>query len=443
MQLLFLQTEYLGTETLLLSLLILVLLLVSAIMSGSEVAYFSLKPTELEDLERRDPKSYQVVRNLLDKPRFLLSTILIANNLVNIGIITVSFLLISKLFLFEDAVLGSLRIPGTTFNFLLTVVLVPALIVLFGENVPKVYAANNNVGVARVFGRPLLALRYLLYYFSWPMVRSGVYLERKFTRSSNEVNYEDLNEAIDIAADADASQKDLKILKGVIHFGNIHVKQIMKPRIDITALDITTGFDELQQLVRETGYSRIPVYEETLDQVKGVLYVKDLLGQMDQGADFKWQQLIREAIFTPETKKIDDLLSEIQEKRTHLVIVVDEYGGTSGLVTLEDIIEEVVGEIKDEFDDLIETFYRKIDDRNYIFEGKVQINDVLKILDVSNETFDEVKGESDSLAGLILEISGNIPEKEDVIEYDKFKFRVLSVKNHRIERVKLTVDEVD
>lgn len=420
---------------------ILLLLLCSALMSGSEVAFFSISPKNVADLRKENDESSTRILKLLKRPGFLLSTILIGNNLVNVGIIICSFYLTSKVLLDGGTnydVLG-LAINGDILNFLMNVVFVTFILVLFGEVIPKVYATQYNIKLARFMSRPLLILRQGFWPLSTILVSSTRLIEKRLSKSGADISIEELDKAIDLTTDDEATKQEIKMLKGVVKFGNLTVRQIMRSRVDIIGVELNTPFPELMDVVKSSGYSRIPVYEEDLDHIKGVLYVKDLLGFLNEGEDFKWRELIRESFYVPESKKIDDLFRDIQEKRVHMAIVVDEYGGTEGLITLEDIVEEVVGEIKDEFDDIIELSFQKIDDNNFVFEGKALINDICKIIGLEQDTFDEVKGEADSVGGLVLEIAGRIPNRDDEVSFGSYTFKVLQVGNNRIERVKVSV----
>ncbi len=407
-------------------------------MSGSEVAFFSLSPRQVDDLKKQEDKKSQRILQLLKSPPYLLSTILIGNNLVNVGIIISSFYLTDLIFNLSNQVVFGVEINSGFLNVLINVVLVTFMLVLFGEVIPKIYATQNNIKLASFMARPLLVLKRFFSPLSAILVNSTDFIEKRIGKMGSEISIEDLDRAIDLTTDDEATNQEIKMLKGVVKFGNLSVKQIMRSRVDMVGVEIQTGYKELLELIKSSGYSRIPVYEEDYDHIKGVLYVKDMLGVLDAPDDFYWQDLIREPFYVPENKKIDDLLREIQEKRIHMAIVVDEYGGTEGLVTLEDIVEEVVGEIKDEFDDLIEMSFQKIDENNFIFEGKTPINDVCKIMNLDPEAFEEVKGDADSLGGLMLEIAGRIPNREDELNYDQFSFRVLEVGNNRIERVKVS-----
>ncbi len=409
---------------------IILLLFGSAVISGSEVAFFSLTRSRLDELEQEYGSHVsQRVRKLLEKPNYLLSTILIAGNFLQVAIVVVSWFLLSDL----------MRNAAWWVIFLVSVVAVTSVILLFGEVLPKVYSNKNNKEIAAMMARPLLFLRTILKPVSSVLVKSTGFMERRLKRMDKDpLSLEQYESAIDFASDDDTSEQDVKILKGIIKFGNIAVRQIMTSYVDITVIEESMTFHQLLQVVRDSGYSRIPVCREDKDNIVGIFYGKDLLAYMDEPDHFNWHSKIREAYFVPESKMIDDLLEEFQEKRIHMAIVVDEYGGTSGLVTLEDIMEEVIGEIEDEFDEL-STAYRKMEDHSFVFEGKVLLGDVCKILQVRPDTFDTVRGDSDTLAGLMLELAGNIPEAQQQLRFDRFRFTVLGVARNRVEKVKITI----
>ena len=409
-----------------------VLLFFSALFSGAEVAYFSLSHKDIDSL--REGKSYQskLVVKLLRQPKYLLSTLLISNNLVNVGIvITASFTI-------------SLWIDLTSYaawiTFLVEVVLITSLILLIGEIAPKVLATKKNKQLAKFMSIPIFVLKKVFYPLNLVLVSSTQYIENRL-KKKGKISAEELNHAIDLTIRGETSSKEeRKILKGLVKFGNITVKQIMKNRMDVTAIDIETEYPDLLKIVRESGYSRIPVYEESIDQIKGVLYTKDLLKYIDKEEDLRWQNLVRKPFFVPENKKVGDLLKEFQEKKVHLAIVVDEYGGTLGIVTLEDVLEEIVGDITDEFDE-DELNYVKVDENNYVFEGKTLISDVIKALHLEPDIFDEIRGEADSLAGLILEFTGKIPKFKSQTNYKNFTFTIESVGKNKINKVRITIHE--
>ncbi len=440
-------------------LFVLFLLLCSALISGSEIAYFSLTPNDLKELEEEDSSSANRILALKKLPRWLLATILISNNFINIGIVLVSDLILQSL-IPEEACqktaqsilniipLGFLSVDtlSTIIHVGITVVMVTFLLVLFGEVTPKVYAKMNNVRLAKFMSRTLTILMSLFTPLSSLMVSGTKIIERRLerrTQNGSSASREDIDEAIDLTVkDQKHAKKDSDILKGIVKFGDVAVKQIMRSRVDVVAVDFRISYKELLKVIRDSGYSRIPVYDEDFDSVTGILYIKDLLSHLQEKDDFEWQELIRPNIFyVPEAKKIDDLLREFQQERLHMAIVVDEYGGSAGIVTLEDIMEEIIGEIKDEFDDDIELEYRKIDDFNYVFEGKTLLNDVCRVIGVDTNTFDAAKGDADSLAGLLLEIIGHIPKKGTSTEYEDYAFKVEAVSKRRIEEIKITLPQ--
>ena len=406
------------------------LLIASAFISGSEVAFFSLTPSNINSLKEKVSRTNNLILKLLNTPERLLATILIANNFVNVGIIILStFVTISFVdFSYSPAI-----------RFILQVIIITFLILLFGEIIPKIYATQYAMRFASFMAYPLFFLEKIFRPISSFLIYSTKIVNKKFSQAKQNISIDDLSQALDLTSDE--IKEDRKILKGIVKFGNINVKEIMKSRVDIVAIDVKTtrDFSELLSVIIESGYSRIPVYFETFDNIKGIIYIKDLLPYIHKNNFFKWQSLIRAPYFVPETKKINDLLEEFQSKKIHLAIVIDEYGGTSGIVTLEDILEEIVGEINDEFDDK-QVKYSKLDDKNYIFEGKTLLNDFYKIIQSDDNIFDDIKGDSDTLAGLILEIKGEIPKIYEKITYKNFVFKIESVDKRRIRRIKITIN---
>ncbi|MBN4081778.1 gliding motility-associated protein GldE [bacterium AH-315-C07] len=411
--------------------LILALIICSALVSGSEVAFFSISPSRLADLKQKNgslSKSDSTVLQLLKNPKRLLATILIANNFINVGIIMLGAYATSNIFDFtSNPILG----------FLVQVVVITFIILLLGEVLPKIYATQNEMRFSKFMAYPILILDKILYPLSSLLVSSTNIIDKRIQKKKHDLSVEDLTHVIEITTDETTTKEEKDMLKGIASLGTIQVKQIMKSRVDVTAFDLETNFQELLLQVRDSGFSRIPVFEETFDSVKGILYVKDLLMHLDEKSDFEWQKLVRPPYFVPETKKIDDLLKDFQKKKIHLAIVVDEYGGTSGIITLEDVLEEIVGEISDEFDE-DEFKYAKVDDNTYIFDAKIPINDLCKIMKLEADTFDELKGESDSIGGLVLEISGKIPSKDEVVESSNFNFKILAVDNKRVKRIRIS-----
>ncbi len=411
---------------------ILVLLLMTAITSGSETSYFSLTAKDINYFKTKEGGNRKQVIKLLDKPKMLLATILIGNNFINIAIVVTMKLLM-------DELLPGLEESNVTLFYFINAVVVTFLLVLFGEVLPKVYATQNNIRMA-VFAAPVLSVLMTIFKpVAKLLVNSTDYIEKRMNRNkktSSNISNEDFEHAIELTVGHTATRQEVNIFKGILKFSNITVKQIMRTRMDVGCIPHDISFPEVQKMAIELGYSRMPVYEESLDKIIGVIHTKDFLPHTDD-YDFNWHTLIRQAYFVHEGKLIEDLLTEFQQKRIHLAIVVDEFGGTSGIVTLEDIVEEIIGEIRDEFDE-DEMQYKKIDDQNFIFEGKTLINDVCRIISVSSDTFDDVRDESDSLAGLILELSGKFPTVNETISYKNFDFTILNLDKMRIQRVKLT-----
>lgn len=410
-------------------LLVMALLLVcSALVSASEVAYFSMSPAQLKKLKRSDHPTDKLINELLETPKTLLATILIVNNFINVGIVIVSTFVTTSIINFDEV--------ADWAAFLVQAVIVTALILLGGDIIPKVLATRKTLEIARLMATPTRVMIKLVYPLSLIMVKSTSLIDRRLARQASNVDMEELSDAIELTSTDEEHEEENRILQGIVSFGDIEVREIMKARIDIAAVETGTGYQELLKIINESGYSRIPAFEETFDKVKGILYIKDLLPHLNEKDDFNWQALLREVFFVPENKKINDLLKEFQQKKIHMAIVVDEYGGTSGLVTLEDIIEEIVGEINDEHDvEGKEFIFNKIDDQNYVFEGKISLNDFCKVLDIDDNIFDEVKGESDTLAGLILELTGIIPQVNESASFKEFLFTVKQVDNRRIKRV--------
>jgi gliding motility-associated protein GldE len=408
-----------------------ILLFFSAMISGSEVAFFSLNPSQLRDIEESTHRSSRVILDLLGRPKRLLATILISNNFINVAIVVLSVFVTNEL-------VNQVRYP--LLAFLVQVVVVTALILLFGEIIPKMYAATRAVSFASLMALPLKGLMKFFYPLSSILVRSTSFIDKRLAGKGVDISFSDLSDAIDITSDETTPEDEKKILKGIVKFGDIEVSEIMKSRVDVVAVEMNESFDGIMEKILSSGFSRIPVYEESFDKIKGILYVKDLLPYLDEKGSFQWNTLIRDAFFVPENKKISDLLKEFQERKIHMAIIVDEYGGTSGLVTLEDIIEEIVGDITDEFDSHDEEVdYEQIDEHNYVFEGKTTINDFCKILGIEDDIFDQVKGDSDSLAGLILELEGKIPEKHTTVKFENFDFIVKAADDRRIQRIQVTI----
>jgi len=405
---------------------LIVLLVFSALISGSEVAFFSLKQTQLTN-DSKTFKKRGLVTKLLTNPKRLLATILVANNFINIAIVLL-FASLSHLLLadFSEEV-----------KFVIEVIVVTFLILLFGEILPKVYASRNNEKFSGFMAKPISVLQKLLSVFSVPMQVGTVFLENKLSKTKSEISIDQLSQALELTSEEETTDEEQKILRGIVSFGNTDTKQVMRSRMDIFALDVATSFSGIIKQITKAGYSRIPVYEENLDKITGVLYVKDLLPYLDEEA-VKWQELVREPFFVPENKKLDDLLKEFQEKKVHLAIVVDEYGGTSGVVSLEDIVEEIIGDINDEFDDE-SLIYSKLDDHNYVFEGKTSLKDIYRVAELDVELFEDNKGEAETIAGFVLEISGSFPKKNEKITFHGYVFTVESLDRKRIKQLKITL----
>ena len=411
---------------------ILLFLISSALISGSEVAFFSLTTTDLKKAISSDNKSLHLIHNLRNNPRRLLAVLLVSNNFINIAIV----LLFSS---FGD-VLYFDSLPFWV-NFIIEVGIITMIILLFGEILPKVYANRNPISFSKRMALPIQILdKYIFFFLTIPMSKMTEFIQKKLVFKSTNLSVDKLSDALDLTDKNETSKDEKKILKGIVSFGSIETRQVMRPRIDVFSVPINIGFDELISQVRKKGYSRIPVFEQEIDKVIGVLYTKDLLPHLQESNDFNWISLCRNAYFIPETKMINDLLKEFQSKKIHLAIVVDEYGGTSGLVTLEDLLEEIVGEINDEFD-VDNQIYSKLDNKNYIFEGAVSLNDFLKITKNEIHLFDEIKGDSDTLAGLFLELEGKIPKIGTIRKICNFKMVVESADLRRIKRLKVTIDE--
>jgi len=373
----------------------------------------------------------QIIASLLERPKKLLATILVANNFINIAIVLL-FAFIGET-LFKDIINPIIR-------FLLEVVSATFLILLFGEIIPKIYASRNSVKFASFMARPLKVLDVIFSPISLPMRYTTLKIQERFGKQRSNLSVDQLSQALELTNDEDTTQEEQKLLQGIVSFGNTDTKQVMRPRMDLFALNIDTPFETIIQEIVDNGYSRIPVYEESIDDVKGVLYVKDLLPHLNK-KKFKWTTLLREPFFVPENKKLDDLMVEFQTKKVHLAVVVDEYGGTSGLVSLEDIIEEIVGDISDEYDDE-DLVYTKLDDNNYSFEGKTPLKDVYKILDFEDneaEDFESRKGEAETLAGFVLEISGGFPRVGSKINFKNYVFTIEALERKRIKQIKLTL----
>jgi gliding motility-associated protein GldE len=414
-------------------LIMLILLIVVALVSAAESAFFSLSPGDMEELKISDARRDDKILLLINTPKRLLATLLISINFINIAIVILSTFVFDELFDFTS---------NPLMGFVIQVVAVTFLILLVGEVIPKIYATQNPLKTSRTLLYFVEVLQRIFYPLSSVLVWSTSMMDRFVKHKTHDISVDELSHALELTSDDDIPEGDHKILRGIVKFGNTDVKQIMKPRMDVTAFEYNTGYQKLLEDITHYGFSRVPIFKEALDNVAGVLYTKDLLQYLNEGNDFNWQGIIRPPFFVPENKKIDDLLREFQFKKIHLAVVVDEYGGTSGIVTLEDVIEEIVGEINDEFDD-DDLVYSKLDDNNYVFEGKAHLNDVYRILEIDGEVFEDAKGQADTLGGLILELEERIPKKGERIKFENLLFTIEAADNRRIKRVKITIERTD
>lgn len=403
------------------------LLCVSAMVSGAEAAYFSLTPANLRNIRQRGTLSADGVIKLLKDPDTLLATILVVNNLVNICIVVLSSKAIDLMLRFER------------FEFLFTGVFVTFLLLLFGEILPKIFAQGSNVRVALVLSQPLLVLRWVFYPISYVLIHTSSRIGEKASHYSD-ISIEELADAVDMTTAS--SSEEQKMLSGIVTFANREVDAIMRPRLDIKAVECKMSFGDVKRIIIESGYSRLPVYDDDLDHIKGTLFVKDLLQYINMPDDFEWQKLVREPYFVPMHKKINSMLEDFQNDKVHMAIVVDEYGATQGLVSLEDILEEVVGEITDE-SDTEETFYRRLNENTYLFDGKTHIVDMLRVLELDDELFEDVRGRAETIAGLMLEINRNLLKKGDEVTSHGIRMVVNSTEGHRIEKIKVIVERGD
>ncbi len=418
-----------------LNIIVLMLLLIcSALISGAEVALFGLSPTEVNELQEQKTVQSNILGKLLERPKKLLATILIANNTINIGIVLLFNLIGDTLFSNVNTVL----LNFISVRFLLEVVVATFLILMFGEILPKVYANRNRMSFSNFMAYPLKVLDFLFSPLSLPMRSGTIFLYDKLGKEKSSLSVDHLSQALELTSDGDTTKEEQKILQGIVSFGNTDTKQVMCPRIDIFSLNDQMKFLEVLEEIKKNGYSRIPVFSENIDNVLGVLYVKDLLPYLDRKS-FNWLTLIREPYFVPENKKLDDLLAEFQEKKNHLAVVVDEYGGTSGIVTLEDIIEEIVGDISDEFDDE-DLIFSKLDDFNYVFEGKTTLKDFYRVIKLEEEDlFEDNKGESETIAGFVLEIAGSFPKRGEEVIFNNYRFVIESLDKKRLKQIKVTL----
>ncbi len=406
------------------------LLAASALISSSETAYFSLKPADLDELESRSDTKSQTVLKLREKPKTLLATILIGNNFVNVTITLLSTYIVSELFDIRNHPVAA---------FIMEVIVVTSLVLIIGEITPKILATKKPIRISRLMARPLQVLMTLFTPLSKLLVNSTSFMDKHLEKKKADISMDDLSAAVDIATEASTPLEEKKMLKGIATFTEKEVSSVMKPRIDIIAVEHSMPFQDMLATVIRSGFSRIPVYEESLDKVSGILYVKDLLPYLD-AQSYEWQKLLRPAFFVPENRKINDLFQDFREKKIHIAIVVDEYGGTSGLITMEDVIEEIVGEINDEFDNVKqEQHYTKLDDDTFLFKAQTSIVDFCKVFSLSEDYFEPMQGEADTLAGLVLEIEGRIPEVGFSFNVEKFNFEITEADSRRIIQIKVKV----
>nr|WP_231379761.1 gliding motility-associated protein GldE [Flavobacterium sp. CG_9.1] len=409
--------------------IVVALLFCSALISGAGVALFSLSQKDIDEMILENKSKANLISKLLEKPKKLLATLMVANNFINISIILLFSYVGKSMFI---------AITAPLLKFIIEVLIITFLILLFGEVLPKVYASRNNKKFAKLVAYPIAFLDKLLSPISLPMRAVTIYLHNKLGKQKTNFSVDQLSQALELTASDETSSEEQKILEGIVSFGNTDTRQVMSPRIDIFALEIEESFSVICPKIIEKGYSRIPVYRDNIDQIEGVLFVKDLLPHINTN-EFDWKSLLREPFFVPENKKLDNLLKDFQSMKSHLAIVVDEYGGTSGLVSLEDVIEEIVGDISDEFDDEHINF-SQIDDKNYLFEGKINLKDFYRILEVDEESFEIKKGEAETLAGFILEILGNFPKKNQKISFGNYLFTIETVDEKRVKQIKVTIE---
>lgn len=427
------------------------LLVCSATVSGSEVAFFSLNANDINDLEQEKTINSSRILNLREDPNRLLATILIGNNFINIAIIIISYFVLRNVL--PEALMTkwsaylldktSINISWSLIEALINTVGITFLLVLFGEVLPKVYASRNYMKMVHYTSFPLSVLTTVSYPLSSALMTSSWFIENRIFKDKSGTSKSDLDKAIELTVgNNQVDRNEIDILKGILKFQDISVTQIMKSRMDMVAIDKETNYEDLMEIFKDSGYSRYPVFQDELDKIVGILYVKDFIGLIDLDKDYDWPRHIKDnVLFVPESKNIYDLLKDFQLKRIHMAVIVDEFGGSSGLVTLEDIMEEVIGEIQDEFDVEEEIPYTKLDDYNYIFEGKALLNDICRIMEISTESFDDYRGESDSIAGLMLEILGYIPRSNQIIHAGPYRFKITSANFRRIEEVRITLPQ--
>lgn len=410
-------------------LLMVFLLLLSGLVAAAEVSFFSLEPQDFEKIKKDTGPAANKIMLLLSKQKQLIATIVLAHNFVNIGVVILS-----------ESVLDELLSDALSENtqFLIRVVLVTFLIVLTGEVIPKIYTKQNALKGAYLLVNPLKITDTIFSPLSFILVKFSSFFDRFIKQNEQVISVDDLSQALELTSNDTTPEEEKRILKGIVEFGNTEVKQIMRPRMEMLTLNEEMNFEEVFEKVKEFGFSRIPVYELNAENIKGIIYTKDLLPYLNKDKNFEWKALLRKPFFVPMNKKIDDLLKEFQQKKMHMAIAVDEYGAVQGLVTLEDIIEEILGEINDEFDDE-ELFYSKLDDKTFVFEAKIKLNDLYKVLDIDGELFEEKKGDADTLAGFILELTGKIPMKNEKIVFENYAFTIEAADKRRIKRIKLNI----
>ena len=424
------QINPLGFGEIFSAVLAVILLMASGFASGSEIAFFSLSPTDLNELDDEKNKADRKIKQLREDSERTLATILITNNLINVTIIMLCNYFFASVIDFGEA---------RWLEFVVITVLLTFLLLLFGEIMPKVYCGQHALKVCRWFAPFIMVLRKVFYPLSSILIRSGALAEKVVHKENRVLSVDDLEQALELT-DKEELKDEQNMLEGIVRFGDETAKEVMTSRQDIVDLDFRSTFPEVIQCIVENNYSRIPVYQDSTDNIRGILYIKDLLPHLGKPATFRWQSLIRPPYFVPETKKIDDLLRDFQENKVHIAIVVDEFGGTSGLITLEDILEEIVGEINDEYDDE-EKNYVRVNANTYIFEGKTLLSDFYKILKLDDEVFEEVEGDADTLAGLLLELKGDFPSEHERIEYGQFKFEIVELDGHRISKIKVILKQ--
>ena len=424
-----LEIHELNTGTFISLIVVFSLILLSVLVSGSDTSFFSLNSLALNDISEVDKKKEKQIRGLLSNPKKLFATIFIAKNVINVLIIVISFFISHNVFDFSSSIITKI---------IFQIIVISFILVLLTQISPKVYAKQNAVSFSIITCSLVKFLYFIFSPISSFLINSSSFIDKRLKQKSLDISIEELSQALDFSRDEDELKDEKKILKSIIDFGNIDVREIMKPRVDVISLEKNASFQEVLSLVVSSPYSRIPVYENSFDNIHGVLYIKDLIPYIST-KKINWSSLCHEPLFVPETKKINDLLKEFQEKKIHLAFVVDEYGGTSGIVTLEDVLEEIVGEINDEFDE-DGTQYSKLDDNNYIFEAKTSLNDFLKVVEGETDYFDNIKGDTDTIAGIIIEKTGTIPKKSEKVEFFPYTFFIESADDRKINKVKVKID---